>query len=53
VEVAADEVRFSVNDVEVATLAAEGLDTEGIFGLRVNHNVNIHVTNLDVARKEM
>jgi hypothetical protein len=51
VEVGAAQLRFFVNDVEVAALPTDGPSTAGVFGLRVNHNVNIHVTNLEVQRK--
>ena len=45
VEVGAQRVRFLVNDVEVATLPREGLlPTDGIVGLRINHNLDLHVS---------
>ena len=48
-EVSGSEIHFFVNDQEVGTLSRESLPTDGVVGLRVNHNVNIHVTNLDVS----
>ena len=46
----AETVAFFVNDTEVASLPRAGLECDGIVGLRVNHSVNLHVTNLDVTR---
>lgn len=47
VEVGADDVAFFVNDVEVTRVPrAELPPTDGVFGLRVNHALNLHVTSL-------
>ena len=43
-----DSVAFSVNGKTVATLPASQLDTRGIVGLRVNHNLNLHIASLGV-----
>lgn len=48
VNVGVDSVRFSVNGTQVASLAAEGLATDGVVGLRVNHRLNLHVEDLSV-----
>ncbi len=50
VEITPQGVRFEVNDKEVAVLPAGRLSTDGQVGLRVNHNVNIHVTSLDITQ---
>ena len=49
VEVAEDELRFSVNGEEVTRIPREGIVTDGRVGLRVNHHLNLHVSRLDVA----
>jgi len=49
VDVGEQNVRFSVNGTEVASLPAEGLETDGIVGLRLNHRVNVHVEDLSVT----
>lgn len=41
-------IAFSINGTEVATVPADGLVTDGIVGLRVNHGLNLHVENLAV-----
>ena len=47
VEVGADEVVFFVNDTELTRIPRDQLPpTDGIFGLRVNHSLNLHVTSL-------
>ena len=48
VEVLADSVHFAVNEVRVASLAAEEVNTDGLVGLRVNHALNLHVSDVSV-----
>ncbi len=43
VEVAKDKVRFLVNGTEATSVDAAKVDTAGIAGLRVNHNLNLHI----------
>ena len=45
-EAEGDELRFSVNGEQVWSGSRQGLATEGVFGLRVNHGLNIHVTTI-------
>ena len=42
------DVRFLVNDAEVASLPASGIDTQGIVGLRVNHNLDVEIIGFSV-----
>lgn len=49
VEVGETEVAFHVNGEEVHRVAREGLSTDGVVGLRVNHSLDLHVTRLDVT----
>ncbi len=44
--VSGDEMHFSVNGVEVWSGSRDGLVTDGVFGLRVNHGLNLHVTTI-------
>jgi hypothetical protein len=46
VTVETDSVRILVNGVRAGAFAA-GMDTDGIFGLRVGTGTNLHVTRLD------
>lgn len=48
VEAGRENVRFLVNDREVAVLPRTDLDPEGTVGLRVNHRLNLHVSRLEV-----
>jgi hypothetical protein len=48
VDVGATEVRFLVNDQEVARRQKADLETAGVFGLSSGKNVNLHVTKLAV-----
>jgi hypothetical protein len=48
IAVAPDKVRFLVNGTEVHSVAASQVDASGIAGLRVNHNLNVHVENFGV-----
>ena len=49
VEVGEDAIAFYVNGTQVTTLPRDGLNCDGIVGLRVNHRVNLHVTSLNVS----
>jgi hypothetical protein len=41
-----DSVAFAVNGVVVKTLPRAAVQPDGVFGLRVNHAVNVHVTKV-------
>ena len=49
VEAGAETVRFLVNDTEVVTLPREELGADGVFGMRVNHGLNLHVSRLEAT----
>jgi hypothetical protein len=40
-QVRADSVRFMINDKPVAAVAKSGIPTDGVAGLRVNHNLHV------------
>jgi hypothetical protein len=46
--VAGDAVRFSVNGKQVASVAKAGLPTDGIAGLRINHNLHVRATPVSI-----
>lgn len=50
VNVAADKVHFLVNGTEVGSAPLADVDTNGIAGLRVNHNLNVHVEGFAVKK---
>jgi hypothetical protein len=51
VRVASDSVRFFVNGQQVNVLPRSAIpDAEGQAGLRVNHNLDLHVTKMEVAK---
>jgi hypothetical protein len=50
VKVASDATAFVVNGAEVARVPTRDIDTDGIVGLRVNHQLNLHVSALDIVR---
>lgn len=45
-EAEGDELRFFVNGEQVWSAPRGTLPTDGVFGLRVNHRLNLHVTTL-------
>lgn len=47
VEAATDEVRFFVNDARVAALPRAEIAMDGVFGFRVNHMLNLHISRLE------
>jgi hypothetical protein len=51
IEVGESMVRFLANGKEVMSLPRTRVDTEGIVGLRVNHDVNLHVSSLVVTKR--
>lgn len=48
IAVAADTVKFSINGTEVKSAPASQVDTSGLAGLRINHNLNVHVEGFGV-----
>ncbi|MDQ2664517.1 MAG: hypothetical protein M3Z05_00735 [Gemmatimonadota bacterium] len=48
----ADSVRLKVNGVQVAALPASAGNPDGVVGLRVNHNLDVHVGDFDLSRKK-
>jgi hypothetical protein len=46
--VAPDTVRFLVNGTEVSSQPTAKVDASGIVGLRINHNLNVHVDGFGV-----
>jgi hypothetical protein len=48
VAVSPDSVRFIVNDKQVAALANTNLQSDGIAGIRVNHNLHVRVTPIAI-----
>jgi hypothetical protein len=51
VSVEADSVHFRVNNGRVGALSRDGVAPDGAFGLRVESDVNLHVTRLDAIRR--
>ncbi len=52
VDVGEQEVAFSVNGTEVASVPRDQVMTDGIAGLRINHALNVHVSDLKVTPHE-
>ena len=49
VEAGAETVRFLVNDNEVARMPRSELDLDGLYGFRVNHALNLHISRLEMT----
>ena len=45
---AADKVRFLVNGTEVNSQPTASVDAAGVAGMRINHNLNVHVDGFGV-----
>jgi hypothetical protein len=43
-------VTFKVNGQDVYSTDAKGIDVDGVVGIRVNHNLDVHVEGFDVHR---
>lgn len=50
--VGAAKVDFFVNGQKVTTLSRSEINTDGVVGLRVNHHLNLHVSELTVERRD-
>lgn len=48
VAVGSDRVRFLVNGTQVSSARPADVDASGIVGLRINHNLNVHIDNFGV-----
>ena len=51
INVGGDKVRFLVNGTEVTTADTAKVDAAGIAGLRINHNLNVHVEGFTVKSR--
>ncbi len=49
VECGPETVDFYINGTKVTSVPRAQLDVDGIVGLRVNHSLNLHVSELSVA----
>lgn len=50
IRVAADSVRFMINDTQVAALPKSGLPTDGVAGIRIGHNLHLTVQPVRITR---
>jgi hypothetical protein len=50
IQVAPDSVRFLVNGQRVGGVAATGLPTSGVYGVRINHNLHVRAMPATVTR---
>jgi hypothetical protein len=51
VDAEASTVSFSVNGTQVAEIPRDAVQLDGIVGLRIGANLNLHVTNLDLTHR--
>lgn len=51
IEVGSERLDFYVNDQLVSSVPRSQLSTDGVVGLRVNHALNLHVTNITVEQE--
>lgn len=45
--VSGSNIKFFINDSEVAMVSADNYSTDGLYGLRVNHSINLHISDLE------
>ena len=48
--VTSDALKLSVNGKQVASVSKAGLPTDGIAGLRINHNLHVRVTPVSITK---
>ncbi len=51
VRVGADKVEFVVNGTVVHTMPKAGMKTDGIYGIRVNHLLEVHIDGFGVSKE--
>ena len=51
VRVAGGEMTFSLNGEVLTSMEKGDLNTDGQYGFRVNHSVNLHISSLKVEKK--
>jgi hypothetical protein len=51
IDVGKDKVRFVVNGTEVTSADTSKVDADGIAGLRINHNLNVHIEGFTVKSR--
>ena len=49
VEARGDSVHFSVNGTQVATVPRSEARVDGVFGFRVNHALNLHISKIEIT----
>ena len=50
-QVTADSVRFMVNDAPVGSVAKSAVTTDGVAGLRINHNLHLTVQPVEIRKQ--
>ena len=50
-QVTGDSVRFMVNDAPVTTVAKSAITTDGLAGLRINHNLHLSVQPVEIRKQ--
>ncbi|MEX2478243.1 MAG: hypothetical protein WD357_07385 [Gracilimonas sp.] len=48
VNVSGSDISFHINEEEVASMNSTDLETNGVFGFRVNHSINLHISDLSL-----
>lgn len=52
VSVAGSDILFYINDSEVASVPVGEFSTKGLYGFRVNHSINLHISDLAYSTPE-
>lgn len=50
VKVSGNELTFSLNGKVLTTIEKGSLNTDGIYGFRVNHSINLHISSLEKTK---
>jgi hypothetical protein len=46
VTVSKSDITFHINGTEIATVPTDSYSTDGLYGFRVNHSINLHISDL-------
>lgn len=50
VQIEGDKMSFTINGKKVSEIEKTDLQTDGLYGLRINHSINVHVADLKLEK---
>lgn len=51
VDINPDKITFYLNGTELTSIPTKGIETDGLYGMRINHSNDVHVSSLVMGQK--